>query len=109
MESSSGAQGIWGVRYACPGTQFATAFELLSEPGQGGGPGPLGGDDTAANNLQLVCNRGVAESTLTGDGTRWGIWSGRQVCSVNFLICGIRTQVETPMYEGGNYCWNLVN
>ncbi|CAG7733777.1 unnamed protein product [Allacma fusca] len=88
ISSSVGHDGYSRGIFDCPPKYFAIGFELRTEPVQG-----ILYDDTAANNLRLICSNG---RVLEGDGESWGEWTGAQTCPRDYLICGMQTQVEKP-------------
>jgi len=95
-------RGYWGSWYTsdttCSGGFNQFKFQLETKQG--------GGDDTAANNIQLRCkDTGKWASTDAGKSkTGWGGWWGanpngpqddpRLVCPDGQVICGLQTRVE---------------
>ncbi|KAF1464139.1 Vitelline membrane outer layer protein 1, partial [Pygoscelis antarcticus] len=71
----------WTSFQVCP-VGYLISFSLRTEKSQGGG------DDTAANNIQLRCSDATV---LVGDGLSWGRF-GPWSKSCN--ICGLQTKVE---------------
>lgn len=63
----------------------AVGFQLRSERNLGRG------DDTAANDFQVICSN---EVIVTGDGMDWGVWTGWRTCSPGRALCGIQSQFE---------------
>ena len=45
-------------------------------------------DETAGNNVNMVCSHG---SLLPGNAGDWGQWSNFEICPDNSAVCGIRT------------------
>ena len=95
IQSSVGEYGEWTKEKSCQNNSVAIGFDLRIEPWV------KSQDDTAANNLKLICSDG---DTLEGDGTTWGIWTGTQKCQSNQAMCGLQTQInnEGPDSTGLN-------
>jgi len=89
IKSREGIKGAWGTVRECQGTSYAIGFEMRTEA-------PTLFDNTAANNMRLMCSDGV---TVEGTGLTWGDWTGALFCPSNMKICGIRTQVEDPVED----------
>jgi len=49
-------------------------------------------DDTAANNLRVICSGG---QILDGEGLTFGDWTAERHCPRQHYVCGIKTQVES--------------
>lgn len=76
----------WGHWYESPySSEGFTSADFLLEGNQ------RSGDDTAANNLELVTPNG--RSMIVGP-TYWGDWQGTQRCTYNKKIVGFKTRVE---------------
>ena len=59
------------------------------------------GDDTAANELRMVCRDPVPGRKLkVKNGASWGDWLGNKTCPDNEVICGIKTKVEQWQGDG---------
>ena len=74
----------------CSGGRKLTGANLKTEGKQ------LAGDDTAANNLAMMCGK---HEKLYRNGKRWGNWgswskSGYKYCPNGMAICGLQTKVE---------------
>lgn len=98
VESNVGPWGTWSPRRYCPGNTVFDAAVLRSEGKQGGG------DDTAANNVDMICQGGVK---VHGSGKSWGRWSHTVSCH-NRVICGIQTKVESRQGWGDDTALNRV-
>jgi hypothetical protein len=83
VTSREGVWGSWGKAFFCENEGRIKGFQLRSEEGGKA-------DDTAANNLRVVCPSG----SIDGDGLEFGSWRGIHTCVDNFAVCGIKTQVE---------------
>merc|ERR1712072_469563 len=79
--------GSWGDRKDCPGSNNPViGFRIKIEGNQGGG------DDTAANTMDLYCQRG---GSITGDAvTAYGDWSDWLKCPDGMAVVGLQTRVE---------------
>ncbi|CAL8121814.1 unnamed protein product [Orchesella dallaii] len=87
ISSSVGHAGDFGQILECPEPGYVVGFQLRSEPNQ------LLYDDSAANDLKLMCSTG---ETLEGYGDPiFGDWTEPQRCPRSTLVCGIQTQVES--------------
>ncbi|OQV24803.1 putative Vitelline membrane outer layer protein 1-like protein [Hypsibius exemplaris] len=102
-----GYWGGWGREFRCTAPDYAIGFELRSEPS-------INGDDTAGNNLRLICadylyaQFGIEKLTiLEGDGTGWGYWTGQQKCPRGSALCGLKVQIEHPI-DGDDTALNNV-
>lgn len=90
--------GTWGYSASCYGP--VRGFAIQIEPQQGNG------DDTAANDVMLVCNDNTiirAEAK-----THWGNWSNYQFCPAGQLVVGLMTRVEQPQGDGDDTALNGV-
>ena len=81
--------GEWMSVQRCRNSAVAVGFQLRSE-------GKQRGDDTAANNLKLICSD---NSVLTGDGMAWGDWTEQRLCDTGHALCGIQAQIEPPQRQ----------
>ncbi|CAG7824492.1 unnamed protein product [Allacma fusca] len=86
ISSLEGDRGYFRAVWECPHGFFAKGFELKSAKARG-----WAYDDTAANNMKLLCTNGLL---MEGDGEKDGNWTGLQTCPRTLLVCGIQTQVE---------------
>ncbi|CAG7733776.1 unnamed protein product [Allacma fusca] len=86
VSSTLGHAGNVRLPHECSFPEYAVGFELRADYDHG-----IVYDDTAANNMRLICTDG---SVVEGDGEPWGEWTGEQHCPRGFRVCGIRTQVE---------------
>lgn len=90
IESCVGPFGSWRSLYYC-NNGVVIGFQLRSEPPQGKA------DDTAANNLRIICSDG---EIIQGEGTNWGYWTWNQKCPKRTAICALQTQVEAKQGFG---------
>ncbi|KAL5268349.1 hypothetical protein ACHWQZ_G002274 [Mnemiopsis leidyi] len=88
--STVGPWGSWVRSEQCDAGFTGADFKVESNQG--------GGDDTAANGLELVCASGG--SLFTSNMGSWGSWEGYKYCSSGQRICGIQTRVEPG--QGGD-------
>ena len=88
--SSIGGWGSWASSAQCSAGFTGADFKVEGKQG--------GGDDTAANALELVCASGG--SRFVGNNGAWGRWEGYKYCSTGQRICGIQTRVEPA--QGGD-------
>ncbi|CAL8100762.1 unnamed protein product [Orchesella dallaii] len=86
--------GSWGRTYFCEG--LMTGFQLRSEAFQS-----IIIDDTAGNNLRMYCDQSQSHNK-EGDGTSFGTWTAKQLCSPREAICGISTQIDNRDRTGLN-------
>jgi hypothetical protein len=84
VTSNEGVWGDWKNTYKCDNEGQIKGFQLRSEDG-----GQV--DNTAANNIKMICTSG---ETHEGDGLQFGSYRGIHVCADNFVVCGIKTQIE---------------
>ncbi|XP_021950187.1 vitelline membrane outer layer protein 1 isoform X2 [Folsomia candida] len=87
IQSLVGKWGSWGSSYECP-RGYAVGFQIRSEAFE------ERNDNTAANNLRIYCSG--TKGYLEGAGLQWGNWSNIQLCPWKSVICGLRTQVQSP-------------
>jgi Vitelline membrane outer layer protein I (VOMI) len=100
VTSSMGASGTWKTAQYCPTTRFLVGFKLRSQAYQG-----IFTDDTAANDLQMLCSD---DTLLTASGGAIaGTWGVMKNCSTGF-ICGIQTLVEPFVLVNDNTALNNV-
>merc|ERR1712179_808576 len=86
--SFEGQWGSWTGRVSCGDSgAFLKGAQLKSEPYQG----YKGGDDTAANSVNMECTDGAILEPVGGP---FGTWSHWVMCPENTSICGVKTQVE---------------
>jgi len=87
VESNPGYWGLWSDVKSlkwCPAG--FVAFKLKVEGAQGSG------DDTAVNDIKLMCRDGAERGGEGGPWGRWRKWSAH--CGLNTVICGLQTAVE---------------
>lgn len=77
--------GKWKVLIECYGGNLMTGIQMRVEPPKGLE------DDTAANNMNMICSD---KKVHGGDGLDWGYWSDWYHCPPKMAVCGLRTQVE---------------
>jgi len=96
--SRQGSSGVWSKSVTCQTGYVGADFKF--EPFQGGRKflGPIN-DDTAGNDLELVCSTGHT-SHRTKNGGPFGTWLGYQYCSQGQVICGLQTRVEPHQGAG---------
>jgi hypothetical protein len=63
-----------------------------------------GGDDTAANRVNLVAKNGTWTSLASGTG--WGTWQPVRSCAAGQAICGVSTRVEGSQGFGDDSALN---
>lgn len=84
------AEGPWGdfkgMEICYRGV--AVGFQLRSEDGQGRR------DDTAANDMVLICANSDGEQKTMAKGQGWGSWRSDKRCPPRTAVCGLQTQVE---------------
>ena len=91
--SKQGFWGSWGSSDDCDKGFSAANFRFERRKSERGGK-----DDSAANDLKLLCGEGAdGEWMTTGNGGPWGDWQGEQYCSGGQVICGIKTRVEPAL------------
>lgn len=96
IKGAEGKWGEWTVENVCTYPNGLAGFELRQEESKGGGLK----DDTAANDIHFFCESGIMIATSLGKNMpNWGKWSERKYCPDNYLICGLRVQIEKP--QGG--------
>ena len=88
--SRVGGWGSWASSAQCSAGFTGADFKVEGKQG--------GGDDTAANALELVCASGG--SRFVSNNGVWGSWEGYKYCSTGQRICGIQTRVEPA--QGGD-------
>ena len=88
-----GYWGGWGSVVMCPANQYITGGQMRIEGKQ------AGGDDTAANGLQIKCANPTTWSSdeswqLVSSG-HWGDWRS-EVWSQHQLVCAANVRVQSP-------------
>ncbi|XP_044138687.1 vitelline membrane outer layer protein 1 homolog [Bufo gargarizans] len=96
ITSSVSQWGRWGNGLWCQ--KHLAAFRLQVEPSQSKG------DDTAANNMEMLCSD---PKHLIGIGGHWGTY-GSWSPSCYTGICAIKTKVEAPQGRGDDTALNDV-
>ena len=86
VTSKTEQRGKWLAWQKCKGDEPVTGFQIQIEPRQGGG------DDTAANNVNLWCKGGNYIKGVSY--TKWGSWSKLLHCPSGKAVIGIQTRVE---------------
>lgn len=82
--------GTWGSQFVCPNYGYVVGFQMRSQVEQG-----ASGDNTAANNLRIVCNDGSGKLTVyEGDGETLGDWTTPQLCPQGMAVTGTWGKVE---------------
>ncbi|ODM90918.1 Vitelline membrane outer layer protein 1 [Orchesella cincta] len=84
--------GSFGTKKFCDGV--ATGFQLRSEGSQG-----WASDDTAGNNLRLICNAN-SSTQIEGDGLDFGSWTTPQECNRKQGLCGYSSQIDHDLSSG---------
>ena len=79
------------------------SVQLRSEKRQGGGI--LGGDDTATNNVRMMCTDG---EVLDVEGPVWGEWLSYATCPADSAISGVRLQIERDQGGGDDSSVNKI-
>jgi len=99
----NGNWGSWLGNKSGPSGSYACGAQLRSERNQGGG------DDTAANGLNIKwCrynNWNSYEWRIVNSGS-WGSWKSRVSCPYNQWIVGARVQYENPQGGGDDTALN---
>jgi hypothetical protein len=97
ITSKVGPWGKWLAWNSCPNDGLALSFQLRSQKFQG-----EGSDDTAANDITLVCMDREGKGTVTEtNGGTYGEWYyAGSLCPKSHAICGLKTQIEAN--QGGN-------
>ena len=89
------------VKYLLTDDFWVVGFRMFSEPSQGSG------DDSATNNIQLVCRgpglNGDVTEYVTGDGDYysgavWGSYS--EICPPGQAVSAIQTKYESDQGSG---------
>jgi len=65
------------------------------------------GDNTGANNLRVFCSN-LNGGFLEGDGLDWGHWTAPQKCLSQQAVCGIQTQVQSPVGDKDDTALNNI-
>ncbi|XP_066445658.1 vitelline membrane outer layer protein 1-like [Eleutherodactylus coqui] len=97
ISSTEGHWGDWTPVTWCP-KGYPISFSLIVENPQGDG------DDTAVNNVKMLCSDGKPIEACGNPGGEYGVMSGR--CSHG--ICGVQTKVEKPQGEEDDTALNDV-
>jgi hypothetical protein len=102
---NGGKWGVWGDPYMCPEFTYVVGFTLRTEESQGGG------DDTALNNLELICSDGTRvrekESSEGGPAHEWGEWRHPDAaCPAGRYMTGYKLKVEGRQEDGDDTAAN---
>ena len=97
ISSSEGPWGNWGEWSYCPNEKKVLGFQIKVESRQGGG------DDTATNGVNFLCDDNTSIHSSEGP---WGSWSPYFLCNDGYFMCGIQTQVESPIGKGDDTAMN---
>lgn len=103
LKSYVGYWGEWGQTFWCSGSGdngYAIGFQLRSQSYS------QKVDNTAANNLRLICNSRRGVFYVEGDGMPWGEWTQQQICPRGTAVCAMRTQVEPARRNWDNTALN---
>jgi len=99
LYSRRGFWGYWGSTPNCYGTNNpVVGFAVLMESVQGGG------DDTAANDIDLYCMDGQVLSASKF--TSWGSWTQKYMCPSGMAVAGLQTRVESCQGSGDDTALN---
>ncbi|APJ02734.1 hypothetical protein [Silvanigrella aquatica] len=96
--SSMSKWGSWVKPAYCNGPVKGFAIQIKPQKGNE--------DDTAANDLMLVCNNNSIAHAETR--THWGHWSHIYYCPTGQVILGLITRVEKQQYNGDDTALNGV-
>ena len=93
LYSRTGYWGYWSSPRYCSGTDNpVVGFKVKFERSQGGG------DDTAANDIDLYCQKDeIISAYVRSD---WGSWSTWHRCPSGMAVTGLQTRVESQ--QGGD-------
>jgi hypothetical protein len=101
IQSNEGDWGNWTEPEFCNTGNYLRGFRLRVEPPQGGGDN----DDTAANDVEFVCDNGTSLRVSMPLG-RWGIFGDFAYCLNGASIDGIRSNVEPHVVDGDDTALN---
>jgi len=97
--SKEGAKGGWDSVKRCRNSRVV-GFQMRIEPDQGSG------DDTAMNNLRIICESGEVHE---GEGQRpWGTWGPQYICPSGLVATGFVSKVEDEQRYGDDTGLNRV-
>ena len=82
---------------------FLNFVQLRSEKWQGGGT--HGGDDTATNNVRMMCTDG---EVLDVEGPVMGEWLSNATCPADSAISGVRLQINKDQGGGDDTSVNKI-
>lgn len=100
IASHPGLQGNWGFPKSCAGMDLVTGFQLRVDGPQGGG------DDTAANDINMNCTGGYE---LKGGGGPRGSWGERKYCPLSQAVCGMQLKIQNSQGRGDDTALNDVS
>lgn len=98
--SKQSGWGDWREVQYCPTGSYVVGINLKLEGGQGGG------DDTAANAVNLRCNDPGNTILYSGHNVGWGNWRGFGFCPAGQIACGMQTRVEDGQGGGDDTALN---
>lgn len=98
IESKNGRWGTWGTKQYCIHTPVK-AFKMRIEAPQGSN-----GDDSAANDIELLCDYGKYISASVN--THWGSWTQSYHCPYGQAVSGLTTRVESDQGRGDDTALN---
>ncbi|MCI5146061.1 MAG: hypothetical protein D3923_11150, partial [Candidatus Electrothrix sp. AR3] len=90
--------GAWQAKYECPQNTYARGFSLQVEGKQGDG------DDTALNNVRLICSDGSTVQSAGSPG--WGSWGSPVECASDSYFSGFSLKVESSQGGGDDTAAN---
>ena len=90
----TGSVGRWQAHALCPAGAFVQEASLQVEPDRGGG------DDSALNNVSLICSDPQA-TDIKSHPDQWGGWTKRQKCKLKGdYLTGARMRIEPDQGSG---------
>jgi len=92
ISSHDGLWGAWSNPTSCPTGQYITGAKMRIEA-----PQPGTGDDTAANDVKMVCSGG--QEIAVNNGGPWGDWTSPVSCPSGTAVCGLQTRFEDSQNE----------
>lgn len=98
--SKQGGFGDWRETQYCPTGSYVNAINMKFEDDVGGG------DDTAANAINLRCNDPANTILMSAYNPGWGNWKGFGSCPSGEVACGMQTKVEDSQGGGDDTSLN---